>query len=353
MSVQNLTTLSEVKIQILNKLIETKRLPEDASFNRIRLRDKVGVNPGKILAGTDTFAANNIYLFDRKVFAFQVLEHEECLSEPEHGDVVVQVQRWYRSTWSLGERFEVLLKGCMSIRNIARGLSNLTDIPLESMQALVLPEETEFLLSDISLKSPPQNYGRSWFEPSKEQRQLRVLSHEMRVTDGDVLLLQDASEPLMELTAADRKSIELVRVAHQSSGYSGGLDFWSAATSASSPAGYSRVANKNPFDSTFMSVSAPSSTKMKRNGSSNGVHIKTHRDRLQEQSDRSLSSTAAATTGTDGATSPYSIASDQMTPLPPLEMVGGCQDETDYSNNNMDDKEFDKQGGFALFDDIK
>jgi len=352
--VQGTTTYADVKAQIAKKLIELGRLPEGASPNRIRLRDKLGTSPGKILTGTGSFADNQIYLYDHKVLAFQVLEREEMLPELENGSVVVLAQRWHRSTWSLGERVEVLLRGSMSIRNIARGLANLMDIPLDSLQAMVLPKEAEFMLSDIHLKSPPQNYGRAWFDPSKEHRVLRVMSHEMRVQDGDVLLLQDTAEPLKLLSAADRKSVELVRVASQASG--GYMDFWSASQSSPANYGASSSFSKNPFDSSYPASGTTSGKALKRGHSSaNGVHIKTHRDRLQEQSDRSLNSTAAVA-GADGASTPASTASGRASPLPNLEPVGGAearyQDETDYRNNNMDEREFNKQGGMALFEDI-
>ena len=65
-------------------------------------------------------------------------------------------------------------------------------------------------ISELNQKSPIRNYGRSWFDPSKEKKLLKFMSHEMRVQDGDLILLQDSSEPLKELTKADLKSIELV-----------------------------------------------------------------------------------------------------------------------------------------------
>ena len=345
--VQGSTTFNDVKAQIATKLIELGRLPAGASPHCIRLRDKLGNSPGKILSGTGTFADSLIHLFDNKTLAFEVLDQEETLPEPEHGSVVVQVQRWHRSTWSLGERTEVLLNGSMSIRHIACGLAQLTNIPVQSLRVMVLPKDAELMLSDLSLDAPPQNYGRAWFDPAKETRALRVVSHEMRVVDGDVLLLQDSAEPLMELSAADRKSIEIVRLASQQPNY---MDFWSASEGV--PPSKATTFNKNPFD-----TSSP--LKLKRGHSSaNGVHIKTHRDRLQEQSDRSLSSTAGAAVVSPSTSAPITPStSGQISPsLPGLEPLSNgiahYQDETDYNNNNMDDVEFQKQGGLAIFDDI-
>lgn len=332
--IQSSSKINEVKAQVVSKLVELGRLPEGTSPHRIRLREKLGNSPGQILSGDDSFSNNQVYLFDNKVLVFQVLDHEEFAPEAERGSVMVLVQRWNRSTWSLGDRFEVMLRGTMTIRNIARSLSFLTGIPLDSMLAMVLPREAEFPLSDIVLRSPPLNYGRSWFDPSKERRLLSAMSHELRVTDGDVLLLQDTSEPLMELSPADRKSIEIVRVANQA--------YWSPSASSAPLSG-----NRNPFDSHPASTNTSTKSGLKHGyGSSNGVHIKTHRDRLQEQSDRSLNSTAAAC-GTDAGDASSTAGSGTLSPVPPLEAA-----EADYVDNNVDYREFEKQGGVALFSDI-
>jgi hypothetical protein len=86
------------------------------------------------------------------------------------------------------------------------------------------------------------------------------------------------------------------------------------------------------------------SAKSKHGNGSNGVHIRTQKDRQQEASDRSQGSlnSVAVLTGDDSGT-----PSSALSPLPPLEAV-----EAEYSENNMDAREFHKAGGIALFDDI-
>jgi len=334
--VQNTSTFLEIKTMIAEKLIEVRRLAKGTSPHCIRLRDKLGNNPGKILCGEGTFGGNQIYLYDHKVFAFQVLEHEEHLPVQESGNMVALVQRWNRAEWRLEDRFEVLLRGDWSVRNISRGLCSLTGIPLDSMQAMVLSKDSEFLLSDLNLKSPPRSYGRAWFDPTKEARLLRATVHEMRIADGDVLLLQDTTEPLRELSLADRKSIELMRIASGDNE----VDFWSASNSNCSQASSAR----NPFGSNGHLPGAGSTSMKARRGygSSNGVHIRSQKDRQQEASDRSLNSTAA----TNGEAS-----KDQSGVVTPATAEAG-ENEYAYSENNIDDKEFEKHGGMALFSDI-
>jgi len=356
--VQNSMTIQEMKILLTNKLIEIKKLPEGTSPHRIRIREKVGVNPGRILTGGRSFAENQIYLYDHKTLAFQILPEAEELPEFQPGDVVIHVQRWHRATWTLGERLEVLLRGGLSVRDIARGLSALMQIPLEHLLAMVVPKETEILLSELAQTAPKQNYGRAWFDPAKERRLLRVMTHDMRVQDGDVLLLQDKSEPLRELTPADLKSIEIVAAAQQDP-Y---LDFWSSSDHASSSSAASATAaavaggggssgsiytNSNAYtmvSSTDNASSGSSSGIGIRGGNASGIHIKTHRERLLEQEEKERARQTQSTIG--AATSPSSVTGNDGEEGVTLE--GGTE-----LRNTWDDPEFDLQGGLALFDDLQ
>lgn len=62
-----------------------------------------------------TFLENLIFLFDGKQLSVEILEEEEDLSFEESTSVCLLVQRWVRSTWSLGEKFEVYLSGTTEV----------------------------------------------------------------------------------------------------------------------------------------------------------------------------------------------------------------------------------------------
>jgi len=288
------TTLTDVRCQLLNKLIELEQLPVGATADHIRLRDKTGTNPGRILGGSKSFADNNIFLCDNKTILFQILDEAEDLPSYESGDTVVFVQRWIRSTWSLGDKLEVLLRGSMSVSDIAQGLSILMDVSIDSMRTMVVPRDAELPLYELNQKSPPTNFGRSWFDPTQEKRLLRVVSHDLRVRDGDLLLIQDENEPLMELSKADLKSIDIVKSVAQYS------DFWGGESGTD----YSNIANLyHSMDDTSKettSTHVPSFTSSTSSSSSSlskpirpyaairstGIHIKTQRERQEEEDAR-------------------------------------------------------------------
>lgn len=326
-------------------LIAKGRLPENTPPSRVRIRDKIGNNPAKILKDNRTFVESQVYLFDGKVFAFQILDDEEELPEDEPGSVVILAQRWYRSTWSLGPRIEVYLRGSLEVQAVASGIAKLFDINFKSMLTLVVPKDTEFLQSELQSKSPARNYGRTWFDPTMETKPLKFMSHDMRMQEGDLLLVQDYSEPLKELSVADLKSIELVEIASKSNN----IDFYST---QGVMLGYGP---KNYGESTSLKLPALVSSNNTTTG--NGIKIKTHKERIKEQS---------INIPKDSSTSPLDNDSKSVSPAPDVSPNDGnyitlnelssmdLSSRVDNDNEliDNDEKEFCKQGGLALFDDI-
>jgi hypothetical protein len=270
------TPIAELRQTLLERLIAVGKLPVGASPHLIRLRDKVGSNPGKVLRDGRTLGESKVYLFDQKSLAVQLLDREENTmlmavgaDDSDVGDALIHIQRWNRSTWSMGIRFEVLLRGSMSVRDVARALGRLTDIPVDSMLALVMPRDSELYLSELQMKTPTRNYGRGWFCPGKESKLLKYMSHELKVQDGDLLILQDVTEPLMELSPADLRSIAIVEAA--GSDYTS--DSYSSSVSYSQPSSYLFNGPQNMFVGPSLSKSG---------AATGGVKIKTHQERLRE-----------------------------------------------------------------------
>ncbi len=132
------------------------------------------------------------------------------------GDAVVLVQRWLRLSWTLGPRFEVALEGNMTVRGICKRLAKLVDIPVDRMRTLVVPLNTEVHLHELPKSNPTRYHSRQWFDGSRDTRKLRDIS-DMRLRDGDLLLVQDCDEPLRPLTPAEQLSVQLVSTADKGS----------------------------------------------------------------------------------------------------------------------------------------
>ncbi len=139
-----------------------------------------------------------------------ISEHNKLnFSEFIEGDTLILVQRWYRSTWSLGECREVYLKGYMTIQEIALGLSQMFSIPPQSLRALIVHNHSDVRLRHLH-NHHPKGANEPWFNPVKETMKLSELT---RLSFSDMLLLQDISEPLYEIGPSDLLSIQLVELA--------------------------------------------------------------------------------------------------------------------------------------------
>ena len=314
--------VEELRENVLNALIQSNRVPHGMNPNQIRLRERYSSCVGKLLRDGKTIQQAGLYLTDNKGIAVQILDEPEILPIEEVGDVLVAVQKFHRTSWSLSERIEVLFPGSMSIQDISKGLCMLFDVPMDSLEVLVVPRETTLYMCELSQKSPAGNYGRSWFDPTKETRLMRYMTHDMRLIEGDLLLLQNVNEPLGELTEADKLSVNIVQAA---------------------------LNNKNTYswnDSTLPTWSDTGTIKYPKTGGSSGgggggIRIKTHKDRLKEQSNNNQTSDSNGNS---------EVASPSPTP------GHGTTPSTSHTALNEldsnDDKEFQKQGGKALFSDL-
>lgn len=291
------TAVKDFRQQITDRLIESGKLPAGSSPHRIRLRDKVTVFPGKILRDGKTFMESQVYLCDSKILCIEILDEDEILPDDDHGDVVVLVQKWHRSTWSFSERIEILFPGSKSVREIAAGLSMVFSVDLKNLRVLVVPKDTTFYTWELTNKTPARNYGRSWFDPSQEMKLLRYVSHDMRLSEGDLLLVQDCAEPLMTLSPADLKSIAIVEAASQTSYRNGPYPFGSfqnelneklndyASRSSNHVPTWAQDTNNFKYDPKYPTVMSPLTGRFGGGGGGGGIRIKTHKDRIKEAED--------------------------------------------------------------------
>jgi len=188
----------------------------------------------------------------------------------------------------------------MSVSDIAQGLSIMMEISIDSIRTMVVPRDTEFPLYELNQKSPPTNFGRSWFDPTQEKRLLRVVSHDMKVRDGDLLLIQDEREALRELTKADLKSIEIGKAMTQYSDFWGGDNgndysnigsLYNTNNDSSLYSGYTDDATTKDSAKTHVpsfNAVKPTTIRSFNNTTirSTGIHIKTQRERQEEEDAR-------------------------------------------------------------------
>ena len=187
--------------------------------------------------------------------------------------VLLQIQVWNRRAFTVGTRIEVLIRQDEPLKSVAKKLAYYFNIPLPFLRILFVPGTSEINLCDLPLNCPTKYSTRAWFDGSLETRKLSDLC-EMKLYDGDLLLLQNIREPLRELTETEKKSIEKKSQAPSYYDY--------PSTSARNYDSNTLKSNSNFDNSTYSTVlQFGARTKKKENG----VFIKTQKER-KRQSDK-------------------------------------------------------------------
>jgi hypothetical protein len=188
--------------------------------------------------------------------------------------VLLQIQVWNRRTFTVGKRIEVLIRQDEALKSVAKKLASYFNIPLPYLRILFVPSTSEINLCDLPLNCPTKYSTRAWFDGSLETRKLSDLC-EMKLYDGDLLLLQNNHEPLRELTEAERKSVEKK---NQIPSY---YDYPS--TSARNYDSTTLKSKSNNFENSTYSTVLQFGARTKKK--ENGVFIKTQKER-KRQSDK-------------------------------------------------------------------
>jgi len=263
LDVQGYTLINDIRMQVHEKLIADGLLPPDSSPLRVRLRQKTRYTVGALLPDGMTLKENNVSVYAGRELAVEILDREELFAPLRPGEVAVFVQRWHRSTWSLGQAFEVILSGDMPVQEISRRLAYATNVSPESLRVLLLQPYNEVKLSDLNNLSP--NNPRSWIDPTRETRELSKMQWYMR--DWDTILVQDASEPLKELSEGELATVAEAKANASSYGLDYHGNIWN-----------NSAEYKYPIVNTGVV-----SVDRKAPRAEQGIYIKTHQDREKER----------------------------------------------------------------------
>jgi hypothetical protein len=311
-------------------------------FHRIRIRESQENVPGKIIRDGATFRQQGVYVTSNKTWMVQILseaeaKHDTSLHPIDGDDVQVTVMKWQRPTWSLSEKIEYVFRGELRVQEVCQQLAIIYGIrPVSNMHMLLIKSYNKVHLSDLNQHMLRELY-RSWTNHSSDTRRLKDLSNlDFKLRHGDIILLQDITEPLKELTPQDRLSLQYVEEASRSiygtgnyHGYGGRYDpvYSYAPTSVTS--------SNDPLTSPIKGKTSSHSPVV-------GIKIKTQKDRLKQSA-----------VDANGITSPTNELSGNKNntehQLPSTVITDESMQEAFQC---ADDAEFNKQGGVALFADL-
>ena len=217
-----------------------------------------------------------------KAVVIELRNMPEELPERQLGDVLVYVQRWFRSAATLGPRQEVYLPGGMSVQYIAMHLAAMFSIPPDSLYVNLI-DKLSLDIPLYALADPSSAFSRAWISLQSETGYLKnARSKGWRLTEGDLLLLQDCTEPVHQWTSDELNAIRAAAACAES-GIWGTDSMFMAASSAVSHGPFAAPANLSPRPVNAVSASDGVRTRTPAYGSGGGgVKIKTHKHRVDE-----------------------------------------------------------------------
>jgi hypothetical protein len=330
MCLQDSITVDNLRLQLANKLKALGKMSEHCDPNCLRIRERLANRPSKMLRSGKTIAQNGVKLYDGKALTMHIIYSPDIIRDEEaKGDVILLVRMFHRCTLTLDKCKEIYLHGTMSIREIAIRLGCLFNIKPEHLKALIAFSHTDIRLCHL-YQDCPRKASRPWFLLMNEKGLLREM---YSISSGDVLIIQDSSEVLRDLTPEEKLSIELVEAANRApvnSSY-----YPSSYPTYYGPSSYSDINTYGPAPS--LATNYKASTR----SVSNGIRIKVHKNNSGESSSDLLphnNSSASTNVGDDL--------------LMYTEDIESSSSSNNNYNNNQSDAEFNRQGGMSLFDDI-
>jgi hypothetical protein len=200
---------------------------------------------------------------------------------------LLQVQLWCRRTFSMENKIEIFVRQDETVKSLSKRLASYYKIPYLYLRILFAPVNNEIYICELPSNSPTKYSSRIWFDGSVDSRKLSELC-DVRLDDGDVLILQNIREPLRELTEMENIS---VKKKNQGCNYYAYTTSTSTSTTTSSTTASCAIAEYDPqhikssstysnFDSSTYTTAVQYGVKNKKK--ENGIRIKTHKDRMKE-----------------------------------------------------------------------
>lgn len=312
---RNDTLVSSIAQQICDHLKLKNLIPPEYTSLHIRIREKTSNRADKILQHAKTMTQNMSSLFDSRNLCFQILDHPETVVSD---DTILLCQKWNRSTRTLGECFEIAISGTTRNTTMARQLSEMLSIPLQHLRVMLCNYYSNRRICEFADEDACKKYNNNWVDPMEGNYCPRG---KMFLNNGDLLLLQDISEPLCPLTKEDILSLQLV-----------------AAADSTSPA--AGLYGPSQYDFPYLPMTSGSGSS--NSGSRNtGIKITI---RGKENSMDPSPVTAPVSASTSNANL-YSLLEDEVN-------SNSSNNNDNIPERNHSAKEVDKQGGLAIFSDL-
>ena len=204
-----------MKEVLVEQLKAAGRLPFNADSNWLRIWEKLGSSKGRLLKyDRKSLLENGFPVCDWRHVFVQLLDGDWRPDYFDESNVLMLVQRWNRKSWCVGPAVEISVPANMSASALLDKLSSISAIAPQNLKVLVLFAFTEIFLCGLDDDVYLSSKNVRWLQRSAAT-DMSVFDWYTRITngstkadlaDGTLLIIQDCSEDLRELSADEKSS---------------------------------------------------------------------------------------------------------------------------------------------------
>ena len=208
------TLLLDVKQVLVEQFKATGRLPAIADSYWLRIWEKLGSSKGRLLKyDRKSLQENGFPVCDWRHVFVQLLDNDWRPPDFEEANMLMLTQRWFRGSWSVGPPVEISVPANMSASILFDKLSLASGISASNLKVLVLFAFTEIFLCGLDDEVYLSSKNVRWLQ--RPTTDLSIFEWYTSITngstkadlaDGTLLVIQDSSEELRELTVDEKLS---------------------------------------------------------------------------------------------------------------------------------------------------
>eukprot|EP00617_Octactis_speculum_P018292 CAMPEP_0185772410 /NCGR_PEP_ID=MMETSP1174-20130828/68872_1 /TAXON_ID=35687 /ORGANISM="Dictyocha speculum, Strain CCMP1381" /LENGTH=809 /DNA_ID=CAMNT_0028458671 /DNA_START=1 /DNA_END=2430 /DNA_ORIENTATION=- len=196
--------LEDLRASIHTELVKLEVIGKDLPVNCVRMREKMSNRCTKILRDGECLRDAVHSIYDNRDLAVEILKDPEDLNVTNPGrGYVVALRRWHRTSWNLSKNFDFFLGEHEKNVDVCRRLAKMTGIAEEKLRVLKVVAYSNITVHELSEERVNH---QSWVDLLAEPESLTT--NKYHFMDGDLVVVQDSSEPLRNLSEEEKRSIK-------------------------------------------------------------------------------------------------------------------------------------------------
>jgi uncharacterized protein YdaU (DUF1376 family) len=191
--------ITEVK-ELVSAKLKTLKEPMNIPANCIRLRELTSdKSAGKVCDEKLTLKEYRSWNLEFAQLTVQCAEQPNEVFTKD--TLIIPVQRWFSSTWTLSPKSEMVISGLTPVTEFGSLLSTRFDVPVKTIMFC-----KPVIFGNVDITDLPTC---SWYKPDEKTVQGKVIKDlPLNIDSGMLILVRDGAEVVKKLTEAEKRALK-------------------------------------------------------------------------------------------------------------------------------------------------